>query len=106
MSFINNSKDIYFINNIIKLLNENITQSIKLVDDLYIARNRRSQIILVQIEHLNGNANEEWDLSLIGTKVVAKFYDSAYYTPSPSEWVGSTESYMEYLAENEATAYE
>ena len=83
-----------------------VTLSTKLVDYLHVAPNRRSQIVLVQIEDLNGNANEEWSLSLIGTKMVAKFYDSAYYTPGTGEWIGSSESYMEYLAENEATAYE
>lgn len=102
----NDPAKIYFVNNIIELFNPNVTLSVKLIEDLRVALERRSQILLVRIEGAKGIPNGERDLPLTGTELVAKFYDSAYYTPASSEWEGSTGDYMEYLAQNEATAYE
>jgi len=64
----------------------------------------RSQTLLVRI--LNAASTLETDQRLASnTEVVAKIYDSRYYTVRGDEWADSSSAYMDYLYNNEVTAY-
>jgi len=74
------------------------------VNIVKIMSSRRSQTLLVRI--LNSASTLETDHMLaVNNEVVAKIYDPRYYTVRGDEWADSSSTYMDYLYNNEVTAY-